>query len=56
VRADPEHEFSHEAIDRAIADFWRARAIEAPDRAALQRHNAEERRFTEAILRKRAGG
>jgi hypothetical protein len=56
VRADPAHEFSYDAIDRAIADFWQARAIEAPDRDALQRHNAEERRFTEAILRKRAGG
>jgi hypothetical protein len=51
--ADPEHEFSHEAIERAIADFWRVRAIGAPDRAMLQRHNAEERRFRDAILRRR---
>jgi hypothetical protein len=49
----PWHEYSRDAIERAIADFWRARAIDAPDRASLQRHNAEERAFSDAILRRR---
>ena len=49
----PEHEFSHSDIERAIAEFWTARAADAPDRAALQRHNAEEKAFTDAILKNR---
>ena len=55
AREAPWHEDSRDAIDRAMADFWRARATEAPDRAALQRHNTEERAFSDAILRKRDG-
>lgn len=51
--ATPAHEYSHDAIRRAMSDFWQARALEAPDRANLQRHIAEERRFTEAILRRK---
>jgi hypothetical protein len=47
------HEYSRDAIDRAIVDFWRARATDAPDRAVLQRHNAEERAFGDAILKRR---
>ena len=49
----PWHEYSREAIERAIADFWKARAGGAPDRGSLQRHNAEERAFSDAILRRR---
>jgi hypothetical protein len=49
----PWHEYSREAIETAIADFWKARASGAPDRASLQRHNAEERAFSDAILRRR---
>jgi hypothetical protein len=49
----PRYEYSHEAIERAIADFWKARAADAPDRDSLRRHNAEERAFGDAILRRR---
>jgi len=49
----PWHEDSRDAIERSIADFWRARATDAPDRASLRRHIAEERAFSEAILRRR---
>jgi hypothetical protein len=55
AREVPSHEYSRDAIDRAVTDFWRPRAADAPDRATLQRHNAEERRFGDAILRKRDG-
>jgi hypothetical protein len=48
----PWHEYSREAIERAIADFWQRRAADAPDRAALQRHNAEEQTFNDAILKR----
>jgi hypothetical protein len=51
--AAPWHEYSRDAIERAIADFWRARAIDAPQRAALQQHLAEERAFSDALLRRR---
>jgi len=50
------HEYSREAIERAIADFWRARAADAPDHAALQRHSDEERAFSDAILRRHERG
>jgi hypothetical protein len=49
----PWHEYSRDAIETAIADFWQARASGAPDRALLQQHNAEERAFSDAILRRR---
>jgi hypothetical protein len=48
----PRHEYSRDAIEAAIADFWQARASGAPDRAALQRHRAEERAFNDALLRR----
>jgi hypothetical protein len=48
----PWHEYSRDAIEAAIADFWRARASNAPDRVALQRHRAEERAFNDALLRR----
>jgi uncharacterized protein DUF6714 len=49
----PEREFSRSDIERAIAEFWTARAADAPDREALRRHNAEEKAFTDAILKNR---
>ncbi len=49
----PDQEFSREAIAHAIAEFWKARAATAPDRESLRRHNAQERAFTDAILKNR---
>jgi hypothetical protein len=53
AREAPWHEYSRDAIERAIDDFWRARATEAPGRSSLQRHIAEERAFSDAILKRR---
>jgi hypothetical protein len=49
----PGHEYSRDAIEAAIADFWQARASGAPDRDALRQHRAEQQSFTEALRRRR---
>jgi hypothetical protein len=53
AREAPEHDFSREAIERAIDEFWKARAVGAPDRASLRRHHDEEKAFTDALLKRR---
>ena len=45
AHGSPDHEFSREAIEHAIAEFWKTRAASAPDRESLRRHNAQERAF-----------